>query len=85
MNQLVKSVDVYTKMQSGGNACVVGLHPGTVKTGLSKGFWESVKPEKLFTPEYSAERLVGVVGKVGGDVGGMRGRCWDWKAEEVLP
>lgn len=37
----------------------VALHPGTVKTGLSKEFWGNVTGEKLFTPEYAAERLVG--------------------------
>lgn len=85
VNQLVKSTDIYQKMQSAENACVVGLHPGTVKTGLSKEFWNNVKPEKLFEPDFAADKLVGVVEKVGGNVSGMRGKCWDWKGEEVPP
>lgn len=89
LNQLVKSADIYQKMQSAEKAVVVGLHPGTVKTGLSKEFWANVKKEKLFEPEYAAECLVDVLKKGGsgekGGVDGFRGRCWDWAGKEVPP
>jgi len=87
VNQVVKSADIHVKTQSGNNACVLGLHPGTVKTDLSKEFWNSVAKEKLFTPEYSSEKLIGVVGNIGNDsnMDEFRGRCWDWKGEEVPP
>ena len=42
-------------------ALVAGLHPGTVDTGLSQPFQRGVKPEKLFTPTYSAEQLLTVL------------------------
>ena len=42
-------------------AVVAGLHPGTVDTGLSAPFQKGVKPEKLFTAAYSAERLLAVI------------------------
>ena len=42
-------------------AVVAGLHPGTVDTGLSEPFQKGVKPEKLFTAESSAERLLAVM------------------------
>ena len=60
----------------------VSLHPGTVKTGLSEDFWGSTSQQKLFTPEFAAERLVEVVRNVGLD---GRGRCWDWNGKEVPP
>lgn len=90
LNQLVKTGDLFQKIQSKENACVVGLHPGTVKTGLSKEFWASVKKEKLFSPEYSAERLCEVLmkggsGELGGGIDGFRGGCWDWEAKKVAP
>lgn len=94
VNQLVKSLDVQLRRSSGTNAMVVGLHPGTVKTGLSQEFWSSTKPEKLFSPEDAAEKLVNVVNGLGGRVesGGKQerdnkvgGRCWDWKGEEIEP
>lgn len=42
-------------------AVVAGLHPGTVATDLSAPFQKGVKPDKLFTPAYSAERLLAVL------------------------
>lgn len=82
VNQLVKGFDIFLKQKSGDKAVVVGLHPGTVKTGLSEQFWASTAKEKLFSPEYAAERLAGVVG--GLNVEG-RGKCWDWKGVEIPP
>ena len=41
-----------------------------------------MREEKLFEPEWVAERLVDVVRKVG--VRG-RGRCWDYDGKEVPP
>lgn len=82
VNQLVKTLDIYLKGRTGGKAMCVGLHPGTVKTGLSKEFWGSTPEEKLFSPEFAAEKLCGVVEGLGKDDGG---RCWDWKGEAVPP
>ena len=42
-------------------AIVAGLHPGTVDTALSEPFQRGVRPEKLFTPAYSAERMLAVL------------------------
>lgn len=42
-------------------AVVAGLHPGTVDTGLSAPFQKGVKPEKLFTADHSAEKLLAVL------------------------
>ena len=82
LNQLVKSVDIHLKMQSANNAICVGLHPGTVKTGLSEQFWKSTPTEKLFSAEYSAERLIEVLKGLDDD---GRGKCWDWAGKEVPP
>lgn len=82
VNQLVKSLDIYLKNTAGEKAMSVGLHPGTVKTGLSKEFWASTKTEKLFEPDWVAGRLLDVV-KTTGIEG--RGRCWDWEGKEVMP
>lgn len=90
LNQLVKTGDLFQKITSKDNAAIVGLHPGTVKTGLSKEFWANVKKDKLFSPEYSAERLCDVLvkggsGELAGALEGFRGRCWDWAGKEVPP
>jgi len=60
----------------------MAYHPGTVKTGLSKEFWNSVKEDKLLSPEVAVEKMVDVVKSTGLE---GRGRCWDYKGEEVLP
>ncbi|MGZ9100260.1 MAG: SDR family NAD(P)-dependent oxidoreductase [Brevundimonas sp.] len=57
-------------------AVVAGLHPGTVDTGLSAPFQRGVKPETLFTADYSAERLLAVIdGLTPADSGGVF--AWD--------
>ncbi len=43
------------------NAIAVSMHPGTVDTNLSAPFQSGVKPEKLFTPEYSAQQMLKVI------------------------
>jgi len=58
VNQVVRTFDNYLRDAAGGNAVAVGLHPGTVRTGLSKELWGSVRKEKLFEGEWVAERLV---------------------------
>ena len=42
-------------------AVVAGLHPGTVDTALSVPFQKGVTPEKLFTPDHSAARMLEVL------------------------
>lgn len=82
VNQFVRSTDIYLKMESGRNAMCVGLHPGTVKTDLSEQFWETTPKAKLFSAEFSAERLVDVVKEMNES---GRGKCWDWDGKEISP
>lgn len=82
VNQLVKTFDNHLRNASGENAMAIAMHPGTVRTDLSKEFWGNVKKEKLFEREWVAERLIGVVGQVGVE---GRGKCWDWEGKEVPP
>lgn len=82
VNQVVKTFDNHLQTASGNNAMAVALHPGTVKTGLSKDFWNNVKKEKLFDRDWVAERLIDVVRQAGVD---GRGKCWDWDGKEVPP
>lgn len=82
VNSVTKSFDQWLKVRSGENAIAVAYHPGTVKTGLSREFWGSVEEGKLFEPEFAVEKMLEVVRGKGVDA---RGRCWDWKGEEILP
>ena len=82
VNQVTRTFDNHLRTSAGDKAMAVALHPGTVKTGLSKEFWDNVKEEKLFSAEYSAEKLLEVVNSRKDN---DRGKCWDWKGEEVSP
>lgn len=58
------------------HAVVAALHPGTVDTSLSAPFHRGVAPEKLFTADYSAERLLAVLDALApADSGGFF--AWD--------
>ena len=82
VNQIAKSFDIYLRNTAGEKAMAVSLHPGTVKTGLSERFWESTPEDKLFSPEFAAEKLCEVVTNVGVD---GRGKSWDWEGKEIPP
>ena len=82
VNQVTKSFDNYLQPSAGENAMSISMHPGTVKTNLSKEFWSNVKDEKLFSPEFSAEKLMEMINSRTLD---DRGKCWDWDSKEVPP
>ncbi|CAG9940716.1 unnamed protein product [Clonostachys rosea f. rosea IK726] len=79
---LTKTFDNFLQTRSGDKAVAVAYHPGTVRTDFSREYWDGVEEGKLFSPEYAAERMASVLS---GLELGQRGRCWDWKNEEVPP
>ncbi|KAI9675837.1 MAG: hypothetical protein M1829_003263 [Trizodia sp. TS-e1964] len=81
VNAATKAFDIYLRNSAGENAMAVALHPGTVKTELSREFWGSAG--KMLEPEEAAARLVGVVNGLGVQRG--RGRCWGWDGVEIPP
>ncbi|KHN98762.1 NAD(P)-binding domain protein [Metarhizium album ARSEF 1941] len=82
VNSVAKSLDVMLRARSGDKAVAVAYHPGTVRTGLSRDFWARVPQDRLFSPEYAAERMLSVVN---GLHLGQRGKCLDWRGDEVPP
>lgn len=63
-------------------AIIVGLHPGTVDSELSKPFQKKVPDGKLFTPEYSASQLISVINGLSEE---DTGKCFAWDGEEINP
>ncbi|MGB5812795.1 MAG: SDR family NAD(P)-dependent oxidoreductase [Polyangiales bacterium] len=63
-------------------AIVLGLHPGTVDTSLSKPFQRGVPASTLLTPAQAAEALLGVVSAA---TSSDSGRVFDFRGKEVLP
>ena len=60
LNQIIKNFSIEVR-RSNPNAIFIGLQPGTVKSFLSKPFEKNVRPENLFTPEYSATKMLEVI------------------------
>lgn len=79
LNQLIRcfSIELSSKRPQ---AICVGLHPGTVDTNLSKPYQAGVPNDKLFTPEESARRLLGVLD---GLTPAQSGRLYDWAGAEI--
>ncbi|WP_367890751.1 SDR family NAD(P)-dependent oxidoreductase [Sphingomonas morindae] len=63
-------------------AICVGLHPGTVDTGLSRPFRSGVPAARRFTPEAAADRLLRVLDGLDARA---TGRCFAWDGSEVPP
>ncbi|MEQ1552018.1 SDR family NAD(P)-dependent oxidoreductase [Sphingorhabdus sp.] len=61
-------------------AIIVALHPGTVDTELSSPFQRSVAPEKLFTADYAAERMLQVLGDLSPE---DSGHLFAWDGEKI--
>jgi NAD(P)-dependent dehydrogenase (short-subunit alcohol dehydrogenase family) len=81
LNQVIKTFDRQLQLRHCHAMCV-GIHPGTVKTDLSKPFWNSIMKDNPFEPDFAAESVVGTIEKL--DLG-ARGRVWDWSGKEVPP
>ncbi len=60
---------------------LIAFHPGTTDTELSRPFQSAVPAEKLFTPEFVAERLIRLVNLPTGE-GNIQ--FLDWAGKEVV-
>ena len=79
LNMLIKN---YAIEQARRNEAfiAVGLHPGTVDTGLSKPFQSGVPDKQLFSAEQSAAYLLTVID---GLTPSDSGKVFDWAGKEV--
>lgn len=81
LNMIIKNAAIEMSRRNK-QAIIVGLHPGTVDSPLSKPFQANVSEGKLFTPEYSAEKLLEVLENMKQE---HTGRCFAWDGQEILP
>ncbi|KAI9831508.1 MAG: hypothetical protein M1826_003398 [Phylliscum demangeonii] len=90
VNALVKAFDIW--LASTTEAMAVGVHPGTVRTELTRFFWEKDglvdeakrKALGLMEPHDAARRVCAVLAAMRTPAE-ARGRCWDWRGVEVPP
>ncbi len=63
-------------------AIIVGLHPGTVDSNLSKPFQGNVPDKNLFMPDFSSKKMLEVLEKLTTE---SSGKCFAWDGKEVPP
>jgi len=79
LNMLLKTASI-EQARRFPECIVVGLHPGTVDTGLSKPFQSRVPEGKLFTPAKSVTHLCRVIDSLTPD---DTGRCFAWDGNAI--
>ena len=79
LNQGIRTLSIELARRNP-DALIVGLHPGTVDTGLSEPFQANVPEGQLLTPAESAARLLGVLDGIGPD---RSGAVLDHRGETV--
>ena len=81
LNQLVRTLAIEHRRRND-RSIVVGLHPGTVDTALSRPFQASVAADQLFSPGRAAVQLLDVID-------GLRavdsGWLFAWDGAEITP
>ena len=81
LNMFIKTASIEVS-RTNKNAIIVGLHPGTVDSKLSKPFQAHVPEGKLFTAQYSAEKLIEVLESLSVT---DTGKCFAWDGKKVQP
>jgi len=79
LNMMIRGAAIETARRSP-DAAVIGLHPGTVASPLSDPFAGNVRAEDLFSPAYSAKKLLDVIEGITPD---QSGRCFAYDGTEV--
>ena len=81
LNMLVKTTAVEWARHRPQAICV-GLHPGTVDSGLSRPFQGNVSAEALFSPTDAAANLLAVLDAL---TAAQSGGCYAWDGTQVPP
>lgn len=79
LNMFLKSFAIELARRNATALCV-GLHPGTVDTGLSEPFQRGVPEGKLFSPAVSARHLLGVIDALTAE---DSGKVFAWDGAEI--
>lgn len=80
LNQVIRTFAIELKRKNPDAICV-GLHPGTVDTGLSGPFQGGATTE-IFAPDVAADHLLKVVDAIRSD---DSGDVFDWSGKRIAP
>jgi NAD(P)-dependent dehydrogenase (short-subunit alcohol dehydrogenase family) len=81
LNMIIKNAAIEMG-RSNKMAIVVGLHPGTVDSALSKPFQANVPDDRLFSPGYSVKKMLDVMTQLTPE---DSGKCFAWDGKEIQP
>ena len=81
LNMIIKNAAIEIGRRNK-KSIIVGLHPGTVDSSLSKPFQGNVPDGKLFTADFSVKKLLEVLENLSPE---HSGRCFAWDGKEVEP
>ncbi|EEF28612.1 C-factor [Ricinus communis] len=79
LNQLTKTVSVELARKRDPVICIL-LHPGTVDTDLSRPFQRNVPEGKLFTKEFSVQKLLNIINNARSQ---DNGKFFAWDGQEI--
>ncbi|KAL8512843.1 hypothetical protein ACS0TY_019106 [Phlomoides rotata] len=79
LNQLTKNASVEFAHKKDPIICIL-LHPGTVDTDLSKPFQRNVPKDKLFTKEFSVQKLLSIIDSAKRS---DNGKFFAWDGQEI--
>jgi len=80
LNMVIRTFSIELA-RTNASALFVGLHPGTVETGLSKPFQDGVAEGKLFTPKRSVAGMMSVLDELDTRA---TGKVFDYAGREIL-
>ena len=81
LNMVIKNLSIEAGRKNK-NAVLVGLHPGTVVSNLSKPFQSNVPEKKLFTPDQSVKYLLKILFNLKIE---DTGKIFAWNGDEIHP
>ena len=81
LNMVIKNLSIEVARYNS-KVIIVGLHPGTVDSALSKPYQSNLAPAKLFTAEFSASKLIEVLVNLTTSESGC---CVAWDGKVIKP
>ena len=81
LNMMIKNLSIEIE-RTNKKAVIVGLHPGTVDSPLSKPFQKNIPKNKLFSPEFSIRQLSKVIYSLKPE---DSGKIYAWDGVEINP
>lgn len=81
LNMIIRSASIEMGRRNP-QAVVVGLHPGTVDSALSRPFQGNVGPDKLFSPQFAVIRMLEVLESL--KTSDSR-HCYAWDGSRIEP